>query len=108
MAAPDIEFFQGDFGDNYDISLYNADGTVADITGYTAGTLTIKTYDRITTKLSAKAISIVIANPALVRWAMASGDTDYNDENLLAQIELTGTSKVKKTFFLKCSAYAVL
>jgi hypothetical protein len=99
----DIEFIEGEFGDNYDMSLYNKDGTTADITSYTAATLYIKTTDLATIKLS-KALTIVTASPAKVRWVMASGDTSYNsitpNPQLTAQIELTGTGLDKRTYEL--------
>ena len=101
----DIEFLEGDFGDNYDISIYNSDGTTANITGYTVATLYIKTLDLVTTKLT-KTLTITASNPAVVRWVMASGDTDYNTLTtpLTAQIVFTAAGLNKKTFEL--SVYA--
>lgn len=97
----DIEFVEGDFGDNYDISIYKTDGTTADITGYTTATLKIKTLDLVTTKLT-KTLTIVTPTPALVRWVMASGDTNYNTltDSLTAQIELSAAGLDKRTYEL--------
>lgn len=101
----DIEFTEGEFGDNYDITLKNkSDGSLADLTGYTSATITIKTGIGGTVKLS-KACSL--PGTSRVRWAMSSGDTNYNGD-FIAQVEVTGTGLNKKTYILSCHVEAKL
>lgn len=94
----DIEFVEGEFGENFDIMLRNrSDSALADLTGYTAATFTLKTAISGGTTRLTKALTL--PGGSIVRWAMASGDTNYNDAKF-AQVELTGTGLNKKTFIL--------
>jgi hypothetical protein len=102
----DVEFIKGEGGQTKDFPIIDADGNTFDTSGYTAATLTLKSLDEATTL---KTISCTIPVNGLVRWAMTTSDTNITFETganarlMVAQIELTGTGVVKKTF--KFSAY---
>lgn len=102
-----LNFAEGEYGDNYDFTLRNEDAThsLADLTGYTAATLTITTPDFSTIVLNAKTLSL--PGSSVARWAMADGDTNYNGD-YVAQITLTGTGKRKRTFHFSVSVTKAL
>jgi len=93
MPDAGLEFAEGSFGFNKDITLYNTDGTLADMTGYTTATLTIEDDEGVQ-KLS---VALTIQAGSIVRWAVNTGDTNYNG-NFLGQIKLAGAGKEDRTY----------
>ena len=70
----DIEFVVGDFGDDYDITIYDEDtGDPLDISGFSTFTMTIVSTDEATEILS-KSLSAP-GDTGVVRWSMLSADT---------------------------------
>ena len=70
----DIEFVVGDFGDDYDITIYDEDtGSALDISGFSTFTMTITSTDEATTILS-KSLSAT-GDTGVVRWTILSADT---------------------------------
>jgi hypothetical protein len=70
----DIEFVVGDFGDDYDITIYDEDtGSPLDISGFSTYTLTITSTDEATEVLS-KSLSAP-GDTGVVRWSMLTADT---------------------------------
>ena len=100
MPQADMEFVQGSYGFNKDITLYNTDGTLADLNGYTSGTLTIKDEEG-TLILS---VAVTLPGSSVARWAINNGDTNYTG-NYKAQVKITGASKVDRTYLF--SVYVI-
>jgi hypothetical protein len=70
----DIEFVIGDFGDDYDITIYDEDtGSPLDISGFSTFTMTMTSTDEATEILS-KSLSAP-GDTGVVRWSMLSADT---------------------------------
>lgn len=95
----DIEFVTGEAGENYDFPF------TEDLSGYTAGTLTIKDTTLVTT---VKTISVTVPSSSLVRWAMTTSNTNIAAGKYVGQLELTGSGLVKKTFLMSVQVHASL
>jgi len=93
MPDAGLEFAEGSFGFNKDITLYNTDGTLADLTGYTSATLTIEDEEG-SVKLS---VALTLPGGSVARWAVNSGNTNYNG-NYIGQVKLTGAGKEDRTY----------
>jgi len=71
----DVEIVQGEFGDNYDFTIYSEQtAALANLTNFTTFTLKIKSTDEVTTHLT-KSLSLVSGSTSVLRWAIASADT---------------------------------
>lgn len=93
----DIEFAVGEFGDAYDITIYNSDGSLMDVSGFNSWTMTIKSTDRSTTILTK---SLTNPSESVVRWTMLSTDTaTISPGTYIAQITMvdSGISIRRKT-----------
>ena len=88
----DLEFVVGDFGDTYDIEIYDEEtGSLMDISGFDNFTLTIMSTDEATTILS-KSLTKV-NDDGKVRWSMLSGDTaSLSPGTYKAQITMVDSS----------------
>ena len=98
----DIEIVVAEYGDNYDITIYDSDGALLDLTNFDVITLVAETSDFVT-----QVLSVTLTKPSgttgVVRWAIASGDTSsiaagtYN-----AQINMvdTGATVQRKTAYM--------
>jgi hypothetical protein len=89
----ELEFSEGSYGFNKSIRIKNKDGSDADLTGYTAGILTIKTFDKTTTRIS---VAVTISGSNVV-WAINNGDTDYSGKHI-GQLKITGSGKEDRTY----------
>ncbi len=70
----DIEFVIGDYGDDFDITIYDEDtGSPLDISGFSTFTMTMTSTDEATEILS-KSLSAP-GDTGVVRWTMLSADT---------------------------------
>lgn len=97
-----LEFAEGSYGFNKVISLFEPDGTPATLTGYTAGTLTVK--DNAGTQRMS--VSLTVAGSTVV-WAINQGDTDFNGK-FKGQIKITGAGKVDRTYLFDVEVIAKL
>ena len=97
----DIEFVQGEFGDSYVITIKNPDGSDANISSYTAGTLNMVSKDLLTNKFST-AISISSPN---VTWTMTEAQTENLDGSYVAQVVLTKSGNQKTTKLISVKAH---
>ena len=102
----DIEFAVGEFGDSYDITIYDEEnsGSVADLDNFDTFTMTIKTSD-----LATQILQVTLSKPGgttgVVRWAMTSGQTSsVTAGTYIAQIDMVDTSVTnrKKTRYMSC------
>ena len=97
----DLEFVEGDFGDNYVITIKESDGTLANLSAYDAATLLINSKDLLTNKTNTSCT--VDSDASTIIWAMTDGQTDY-DGSFVAQIQMTGVSIAKNTKLLSVKA----
>jgi hypothetical protein len=98
----DIEIVTGEYGDNYDITIYDSDGALVDLTQFDTITLVAETSDFVSQELS-----VTLTQPAgtvgVARWGIIEADTTtiaagtYN-----AQISMvdSGTTILRKTKYL--------
>ena len=100
----DIEFVQGEFGDSYVITIKEPDGTNADISTYTAGTLNMVSKDLLTSKFS---VAISISSPN-VTWTMTEAQTENLDGSYVAQVVLTKGGNKKLTKLISVKAHKKL
>ena len=68
----DLEFVEGDFGDNYVITIKESDGTLANLSAYNAATLLINSKDLLTNKTSTSCT--IDSGASTVTWAMTNSD----------------------------------
>ncbi len=98
----DIEIVTGEYGDNYDITIYDSDGALVDLTQFDTITLVAESSDFVT-----QVLSVTLTQPSgttgVARWAIIEADTSsiaagtYN-----AQISMvdTGTTILRKTAYM--------
>jgi len=102
----DIEFAVGEYGDSYDITIYDeSTGSPMDLDNYDTLTLTVKTSDLVTTILSVS-LSKPTGTVGVGRWTMTSGQTaSVTAGTFIAQIDMvdTGVSQRKKTKYMSCT-----
>lgn len=102
----DIEFAVGEFGDSYDITIYDEEtGSPMDLDNYDTLTLTIKTSDLVTQVLSTT-LSKPSNTTGVARWTMTTGQTaSITAGTYIAQIDMvdTGVSQRKKTKYMTCT-----
>lgn len=78
VSNADVQFSQGDFGDNYDFVVYNADGSLADLTGFVGGTNKLYIIDSNFANPPVLIANLtVIPTGSIARWVMGSSDTNY-------------------------------
>ena len=102
----DIEFAVGEYGDAYDITIYDeGTGSPMDLDNYDTLTLTIKTSD-----LATSILSVSLTKPAgttgVGRWTMTSGQTSsVTAGTFIAQIDMvdSAVSQRKKTKYMTCT-----
>jgi len=101
----DIEFGVNEFGDSYDITIYDEQtGGLLDLTNFDTLTLTIKTTDLATTILTSS-LSKPSGTTGVARWVMTSGQTSsVAAGTYIAQIDMVDSSVTnrKKTKYMSC------
>lgn len=99
----DIEIVKGEFGDSYDITIYDeATGSPADLDNFDTLTLTVKTTDLVTTVLSVS-LSKPTGTVGVARWAIVTGNTSsITVGDFIAQIDMvdTAVSTRRKTQYM--------
>jgi hypothetical protein len=98
----DIEIVVGEFGDSYDITIYDEQtGAATDLDNFDTITLTVKPTD-----LSSTTLSVTLSKPGttgVVRWAILTAHTaSITAGDYIAQIDMvdSGISIRRKTKYL--------
>lgn len=99
----DIEIVKGEFGDSYDITIYDEQtGSPADLDNFDTLTLTVKPTD-----LSSTVLSVSLSKPAgtvgIARWSITTGHTStITVGDFIAQIDMvdTGVTVRRKTTYM--------
>lgn len=99
----DIEIVKGEFGDSYDITIYdNETGSPAPLDNFDTLTLTVKPTD-----LSSTVLSVALSKPSgtkgVARWTITSGNTASIDVgDFIAQIDMVDSSVTvrRKTVYM--------
>ena len=98
----DIEIVVGEFGDSYDITIYDENtGAAADLDNFDTLTLTVQPTDK-----SGSILSVSLSKPGtvgVVRWAILTAHTSSLTEgDYIAQIDLvdTGVTVRRKTKYM--------
>lgn len=72
-SLAEVEFNQGEYGDTYDFTILNADGSLADISGFVGGTNQLIIVDSNFVNPPVLVASVaIIANQSIARWTMGS------------------------------------
>jgi len=99
----DIEIVKGEFGDSYDITIYDEQtGSPADLDNFDTLTMTVKPTD-----LSSTILSVALSKPAgtigIARWSITTGHTaTITVGDFIAQIDMvdTGVTVRRKTTYM--------
>lgn len=99
----DIEIVKGEFGDSYDITIYDEEtGSPTDLDNFDTITMTVKTSDFATQKLQVN-LSKPSGTTGVVRWVITSAHTSTLDAGYYnAQIDMVDSaiSVRRKTKFM--------
>lgn len=103
----DIEFLEGELGDDYDITIKEDDGSLADITWATYALLDILAFDGIVKAAVPNTELTIISASNKLRWAMKSDKTSgYNGEHIAyVTLQNAASSPTRKKITKRMSVF---
>lgn len=99
-SLAEVEFVQGEFGDDYDFLILNADGTAADISGFVGGTNKLVIVDSNFASPPVLVTDVtLIPNQSIARWQMGDSNniqTNYFGSFVAVLIFTSPTNSVSR------------